>query len=161
MAHKKELANNMKTNNRFLSFLNDVSNVIIDYTDENPNKEITNMPTNLYENQIFNLLNNFLSIWINQSDRYEVYDYCLNSNGILAPNKIDSWKNLTKDEIASAIENIKNQPIKQYIITIAKNLFVTDSIKFIENLIDLWNLDRINNKGNTAFNPIIDKQYKL
>ena len=162
-AHKKELANNMKANNPFLSFLNVVSNVIIDYTDENPNKEITNMPTNLYENQIFNLLNNFLSIWINQSDRYELYDYCLNSNGILAYNKIDSWKNLTEEQISSAIENIKNQPIKQYIITIAKNLFVTDSIKFIENLIELWVLDRINNnnKGNTVFNAIIDKQYKL
>ena len=161
-AHKKELSNNMKANNPFMSFLNVVSTVIIDYTDENPNSEISNMPSYLYENQIFNLLNNFLSIWINQSDKYEIYDYCLNTNGILAPTKIDSWKNLTEEQITTAKENIKNQPIKQYIIRIAMNLFITDSIKFIENLIDLWSLDRTNNnKGKSSNNAISDRQYKL
>ena len=104
----------MKANNPFMSFLNVVSTVIIDYTDENPNSEISNMPSDLYENQIFNLLNNFLSIWINQSDKYEIYDYCLNTNGILAPTKIDSWKNLTEEQITTAKENIKNMMKMMY-----------------------------------------------
>ena len=107
------------------------------------------MSNNLYHSQIFNLLNSFLSIWVNQSDKYNAYDYCLNSNGILPPN-IESKKNLSSDQINHAKEIIKNNPIKQYIISIAMNLFLTDSIKFIENIIQLWCVDSLK-----------DKQYKL
>ena len=144
-AYKKELANSLKTNNPFTNFLTS----IIDINDEKPSAEVTDMSSALYHNQIFNLLNSFLYIWVNQSDKYESYDYCLNSNGILPPN-IDSKKNLTQDQISHAKDIIKNNPIKQYIIRIAMNLFLTDSIKFMENVLQLWNVDSLE-----------DKQYKL
>ena len=144
-AYKKELANSLKSTNPFTNFLTS----IIDINDEKPSDEVTNMSNNLYHSQIFNLLNSFLSIWVNQSDKYNAYDYCLNSNGILPPN-IESKKNLSSDQINHAKEIIKNNPIKQYIISIAMNLFLTDSIKFIENIIQLWCVDSLK-----------DKQYKL
>ena len=154
-AYKKELANNLKTNNAFVSFFT----TIIDITDERPNAEISDMPTHLYSNQIFNLLNSFLSIWINQSDKYEINDYCLNSNGILAPTKIDSWKDLSEKQIKFAKDTIKSNPIKQYIIRIAMNLFITDSIKFMENILQLWCEDNSNNYMDQYEG--IDKQIKL
>lgn len=144
-AYKKELANSLKTSNPFTTFLTS----IIDINDEKNSSEVTSMSNRLYHNQIFSLLNSFLSIWVNQSDKYEAYDYCLNSNGILPPN-IDSKKNLSNDQINHAKEMIKNNPIKQYIISIAMNLFLTDSINFIKNVLDLWCVDSLN-----------DKQYKL
>ena len=153
-AFKKELVNSQKLDNPFISFL---TTVIIDYTDKNPNKEISGMPSHLYENQISALLNSLLSIWINQSDRYEIYDYCLNNNGILAPKINDSKKNLSQDQINYVKDNIKNNPIKQYIIDIAMNLFITDSVKFIGNIMGLWCMDLcIREKFG-----INDKQYKL
>ena len=55
--------------------------------DSNDNKdgEITVMPKNLFNGQIYNLMNCLLLTWINRSDKYEDYDYCLSSNGILPP----------------------------------------------------------------------------
>ena len=153
VAFKKELVNSLKLDNPFISFL---TTVIIDYTDKNPNKEISKMPTHLYETQISTLLNSLLSIWINQSDRYELYDYCLNNNGILAPIN-DSKKILSEEQINLVKENIKNNPIKQYILEIAMNLFITDSVKFIGNIIGMWCMD-LNIREESVIN---DKQYKL
>ena len=152
---KKELVNSIKTNSPFLSILNTVG---IDITDKNPS-EITNISSNLYTNQISTLLSSFLSIWINQSDRYELYDYCLNPNGILAPITDGPKKFLTDEQIAQIKDNIRANPIKQYIIDITRNLFITDAITFIENIIDLWCLD-ISESGKEHMS-INDKQYKL
>ena len=159
--YKKELANNLKTNNPFLSFLNDLSTVIIDYTDEKSNSEITDISTNLYQNQILNLLNSFLSIWINQSDKYEIFDYCLNSKGVLPYVKVDSLRSLKEGQIQKALNNIKNQSVFQYIISMSMNLFRTDSIKFVENLLQLWCQDESTNKDKQVKSAIYDKQYKL
>ena len=63
--HKKKLADDLKTNNAFVSFF---TTQVFDFVDENPNLEIKEMSSDLYHNQIYNLLNSFLSIWINQSD---------------------------------------------------------------------------------------------
>ena len=158
--YKKDLVNNLKTDNPFVSFLTTVTTVIIDYTDKNPNKEIADMPTNLYENQISILLNSFLCVWINQSDNYELYDYCLNSNGILAPVINDQKKNPFEGQINKIIEDINQNPIKKYILQIAMNLFDTDSIKFIENIIELWCSDNSSNLRGKDFN-FNDKLYKL
>ena len=157
--YKKELVNNMKSNNPFISFLNDISTIIIDYADEKSNNEISNMSTKLYYNQISDLLNNFLTIWINQSDKYEICDYCLNAKGILASTKVDPWNILDETQIANIKDNIMSDPIKHDIVIISMNLFHTDSIKFFENLISLWVSDEINkNQGEDRIN---DKQYKL
>ena len=154
--HKKKLANDIKTNNAFVSFMT----TIFDFVDENPNKEIKDMSTNLYHNQIFNLLKSFLSIWINQSEKYEKYDYCLNSNGILPSIKSDTFKSISDAHISQAKENIKNNPIKSVIISISRQLFFTDSIKFIENIMSIWSQEQEPYKDEEEIN-YKDKQYKL
>ena len=153
--HKKKLANNLKTDNAFVSFF---TTTVFDFVDENPNKEIKEMSSDLYHNQIYNLLNSFLSVWINQSDKYEKFDYCLNPNGILAPKKIDYFISRSNKQYSIAKENLKNNPIKSVIISIAKSLFLTDSIKFIENIINLWTQEQ-KDENNESKNK--DKQYKL
>ena len=152
---KKELVNGLKTNNPFVSFL---TSAIIDYTDKKPNKEISDMPTNLYDNQISIILKSFLTVWTNQSDKYEIIDYCLNPNGILPPPPNLPRKYLTEEQIKAAKEDIKNNEIKQIILDIAMNLFITDSTKFIESIIDLWCSD---NNENLRDKTINDKQFKL
>ena len=132
--HKKKLINDTKSNNAFVSFFT----TAFDFVDENPNAEIKDLSTDLYHSQILNLLNSFLSIWINQSDKYERFDYCLNSNGILAYNNIDPFKNFNKTQITQALNDIKGNQIKSAIIQVTKQLFITDSIKFIENILGLW-----------------------
>ena len=155
ISFKKELVNGLKTNSPFLSFL---TTAIIDYTDKKPNKEISDMPTNLYDNQISIILKSFLTVWTNQSDKYELIDYCLNPNGILPPPQNGPKKSLTEEQIRTAKENIKSDTIKQYILDIAMNLFITDSIKFIESIIDLWCSD---NNETLRDKTINDKQFKL
>ena len=151
--HKKKLANDLKEENPFLTFMT----TIFDFVDENPNSEIKDMSSDLYRNQIFTLLNSFLTVWINQSDKYEKYDYCLNDNGILPPfNNNYSKEMLPRDKINEMMESINKNPIKNLIINIALNLFTTDSIKFIENIILLWCQGNIAGKS-----TINDKQYKL
>ena len=149
--HKKKLINDTKSNNAFVSFFT----TAFDFVDENPNAEIKDLSTDLYHSQILNLLNSFLSIWINQSDKYERFDYCLNSNGILAYNNIDPFKNLTKTQISQALNDIKGNQIKSAIIQVTKQLFITDSIKFIENILGLWIKDYYDDGKNK------DKQLKL
>ena len=153
IAFKKDLVNGLKTNSPFESFLNTVG---IDITDKKANSEINDISSNLYSNQISTLLTSFLSIWINQSDKYELYDYCLNKNGILST---VPKKKLPKEQIDLAKESIKSNPIKQYILDIAMNLFITDAIKFMENIIGLWCSEGIENiRGQNSLN---DKQFKL
>ena len=154
--HKKKLADDLKTNNAFVSFF---TTQVFDFVDENPNQEIKDMSSNLYHNQIYNLLNSFLSIWINQSDKYQKYDYCLNPNGILIPIKVDYFLNRSNNKFTQAKENLKNNPIKSVIISIAKSLFVTDSIKFIENIMNLWSQEQKSDDKSEFKNK--DKQYKL
>ena len=151
--HKKQLANDIKTDNAFVSFMTN----IFDFVDENPNKEIKDMSTNLYQNQTLNLLKSFLSIWINQSDKYEKFDYCLNPNGILVAIKNDGFKNNFDNQISIAKESIKTNTIKSEIINITTQLFVTDSIKFIGNIMNLW----LQNDKTSEIKEEKDKQYKL
>ena len=49
---------------------------IHDFDKQEKNEEISFIPKILYSNQIFNLLNGLLLTWINQSEKYIVYDYC-------------------------------------------------------------------------------------
>ena len=151
--HKNQLADLLKTENPFVSFF--TTSPVFDFWDKNPNKEIKEMSSDLYHNQIFNLLNSFLSIWINQSEKYEKFDYCINPNGTLAIDNFDYFIFRSNKQYSIAKENWKNNSIKSVIISISKNLFLTDSIKFIENIIYLWSQD-VNNDFKSK-----DKQYKL
>ena len=153
LEHKKKLVEDNKNSNDFVKFMN----TIFDFVDENPNSEIKDMSSSLYHNQIFALLKSFLTIWINQSDKYERYDYCLNPNGILAFLINDPFKSQPLTKTLRDLESINTSPIKSVIIRIAKQLFITDSVKFISNILKLWSEDCIDNiqKRNK------DKQFKL
>ena len=67
-----------KTSSSFIEFISNFfdSN---DFDKVEQDEELSLLPKNLYSSQIFNLLNGLLLTWINQSEKYEVYDYCLNS----------------------------------------------------------------------------------
>ena len=120
------------------------------------------IPKNIYNNHIFNLINGLILTWVNQSDKYEVYDYCLNLNGILAPTEISSWNSLSNTELQKAKEAIKKNPIKNVIIEIAFNLFLSNSTQFIEKILDLWCFGQNNNGINSKIiNASRDKQFQL
>ena len=124
--------------------------------------EIPIIPKNLYTNPIYNLLNSLILTWVNQSDKYEVYDYCLNINGILAPTEINSWNNLSNIELQKSKEMINRNPIKKLIIEIAFNLFSSNSIQFMEKILDIWCFDQKGSNQNfESVNASIDKQFQL
>ena len=83
------------------------------YSNENKDGEISSMPKNLFSGQRYNLMNCLLLIWINQSDKYEDYDYCLNSNGILPLNENSKIGSLSKEDIKRNMNNISKNPIKK------------------------------------------------
>ena len=118
------------------------------------------MPTNLYDNQISIILKSFLTVWTNQSDKYEIIDYCLNPNGILPPPPNLPRKYLTEEQIKAAKEDIKNNEIKQIILDIAMNLFITDSTKFIESIIDFETIRKNLNPFNRQHNIFLREFFK-
>ena len=160
---KKNLINsqNQKQNN-YKNYIFTISEGNNNTTNERDSKEedIPIIPNNLYTNKIYNLLNGLILTWINQSDRYEVYDYCLNINGILAPTEINSWNNISKIELKNTKEMIKKNPIKKIVIEIALNLFCSNSIQFIEKLLDIWCFGNGKDQ-NSSVNASIDKQFQL
>ena len=160
--YKQYLISRDKTTSSFIEFISNFfdSN---DFDKQEQNEEISYMPKNLYSNQIFNLLNGLILTWINQSEKYVVYDYCLNSNGILPFKEESNWNKLSDEEILNAKNEINNQPVKKLIREIAFNLFITNPIEFIENIIMLWcHKPFTNNKNNkNVVNATNDKQYKL
>ena len=160
--YKQYLISRDKTTSSFIEFISNFfdSN---DFDKQEQNEEISYMPKNLYSNQIFNLLNGLLLTWVNQSEKYVVYDYCLNSNGILPQKEISNWNKLSDEEILKAKREINKQPIKVIVREIAFNLFITNPIEFFENIILLWyHKPSVNNKNIiNKVNVTIDKQYKL
>ena len=130
--------------------------------DPNTEEKISIFPKNLYTNPIYNLLNSLILTWVNQSDKYEVYDYCLNINGILAPTEINSWNNISNIELQDAKDMINRNPIKKVVREIAFNLFCSNSIQFIEKILDIWCFGQKGYKENPeSVNASIDKQFQL
>ena len=165
--YKQNLISRDKTSSSFIEFISNFfdSN---DFDKLEQDEELSLMPKNLYSSQIFNLLNGLILTWINQSEKYEVYDYCLNSNGILPIKEISNWNKLSEEEISKALKEINGQPIKLVIREIAFNLFITNPVEFFENIIKLWcskpsyNKDKTNiEDNNNIVNACVDKQYKL
>ena len=165
--YKQNLISRDKTSSSFIEFISNFfdSN---DFDKIEQDEELSLMPKNLYSSQIFNLLNGLILTWINQSEKYEVYDYCLNSNGILPIKEISNWNKLSEEEISKALKEINGHPIKLVIREIAFNLFITNPVEFFENIIKLWcskpayNKDKANiDDNNNIINACIDKQYKL
>ena len=164
--YKQNLLTKDKTSSSFIEFISNFfdSN---DFDKIEENEELSLLPKNLYSSQIYNLLNGLIITWINQSERYEVYDYCLNSNGILPIKEISNWNKLSEEEIKKAQQEINGQPIKLVVREIAFNLFITNPVEFIENIIKLWcyipsyDINQTNNKDSNLVNASVDKQYKL
>ena len=164
--YKKNLISRDKTTSSFIEFISNFfdSN---DFDKIEENEELSLLPKNLYSSQIFSLLNGLILTWINQSEKYEVYDYCLNSNGILPFKEMSNWNKLSEEEISKAQKEINSHPIKLVVREIAFNLFITNPIEFIENIIKLWcyipsyDVNKENNINNNIVNASIDKQYKL
>ena len=161
--YKKNLISNPLKPNLYKNYIF----TICEGDEQNNQKELNGngngiIPKNLYNNHIYNLINGLILTWVNQSDKYEVYDYCLNLNGILASMEITSYNKLTEDEIQKAKENIRKNPIKNVIIEIAFNLFLSNSTQFFEKILDLWCFGQ-NNKGinSKTINASRDKQFQL
>ena len=153
-----------------MSFQKNFKNYIFNIYDDNLtnginyNKEedISLFSKNLYKNKVYNLLNGLILTWVNQSDKYEVYDYCLNINGILAPTQINSWNNISKIELQNAKEMINKNSIKKVIIDIAFSLFCSNSIEFIEKILDIWCFGQMGlEKNSSTVNASLDKQFLL
>ena len=157
---KKLLIENKKSKSGISNFFNNMSIVDSDIKD-NKEKEISAMPKNLFNGQIYNLLDCLLLTWINQSDKYEDYDYCLNLNGILPLNEKAKLGSLSQKDIKKNMKKINKNPIKNIIKKISISIFKENPIDFIETLINLWcfNSKKFQNKEDP--NVIIDKQYKL
>ena len=158
--YKQNLITRDKTSSSFIEFISNFfdSN---DFDKIEQDEELSLMPKNLYSSQIFNLLNGLILTWINQSEKYEVYDYCLNSNGILPLKEMSSWNKISEEEISKAQQEINKQPIKLVVREIAFNLFITNPTEFIENIIKLWCCKNDPNNEGNIINACIDKQYKL
>ena len=154
---KKNLISNPPKPNSNKQYIFTVCEVDPSNKDNEENNGI--IPKNLYNNHIFNLINGLILTWVNQSDRYEVYDYCLNVNGILAPTEVSSWNSLSNIELQTAKDAIKNNPIKKVVIEIAFNLFLSNSIQFIEKILDLWCFGQ--NNSSKIVNASRDKQFLL
>ena len=157
---KKSLVGNKKTSSGITNLFNTVFGTENDNSD-NKDGEISAMPKNLFSGQIYNLMNCLLLTWINQSDKYEDYDYCLNANGILPLNENSKIGSLSKNDILTNMNIINNNPIKKVIRKICKNLFIANPVDFIETLINIWCFNSQKKPNNNNSYLIMDKQYKL
>ena len=157
---KKMIVGNKKTNINITNLFNKMFG-LENESNENKNGEISVMPKNLFNGQIYNLMNCLLLTWINRSDKYEDYDYCLNSNGILPPKENENLEKLSEDDIKKNISQINHNPIKKIILEIAANLFKIHPINFIETLLNIWCFNYQNENKSKNTNLTSDKLYKL
>ena len=161
---KKMLLGNetKKISDEFLGFFNNIFDKNTE-TEKQTDGEISAMPKNLFSRQIFNLINCLLLTWINQSDKYEDYDYCLNANGILPMNENAKWGTLSKEDIYHQLEKLSKNPIKKQVCQIAINLFKTNPIEFIDNVINIWCFSsQSKERGKQIIGKVFnDKQNKL
>ena len=158
---KKNLVNQKQNNSNYIFTISEDKTSINNRVSDK-DEDIPLIPNNLYNNKIYNLLNGLILTWVNQSDKYEVYDYCLNINGILAPTEINSWNNISTEDLKMAKDNIRQNPIKKIIIEIAFHLFCSNSIQFFEKILDLWCFGQKGLNNNLGkVNACIDKQFQL
>ena len=153
---KKLLTANKKASTGISGIL---SNMFGFDTDSNVTKdgEISSMSKELFSRQIFNLVNCLLLTWINQSDKYENYDYCLNLNGILPLNENVKLGSLDESDIANNMKIINQNPIKKIVKEISSVLFKANPVSFLHTLLIIW----FNSKQTQSSKIIMDKQYVL
>ena len=157
---KKMIAGNKRLNINITNFFNNMFGIEND-SNENKEGEISVMPKNLFNGQIYNLMNCLLLTWINRSDKYEDNDYCLNSNGILPPRENENLGSLSEEDIRKNINQINQNPIKKIIIEMATNLFKINPVNFIETLLNIWCFNSQKKDINQNIDLTKDKLYKL
>ena len=157
---KKMIVGNKKKDINIAYFFNNMFGLENDNND-NKDGEISVMPKNLFNGQIYNLMNCLLLTWINRSDKYEDYDYCLNSNGILPPKENENLGSFSESDIKKNLHQINQNPIKKVIIQIANNLFKIQPINFIETLLNIWCFNSNKKEQNQNTNLTEDRLYKL
>ena len=157
---KKSMIGNKKSTLGITNFFNSMFG-IENESNENKDGEISAMPKNLFNGQIYNLMNCLLLTWINESDKYEDYDYCLNLNGILPLNENQKIGAFSSNDIKNNMKKINQNPIKKIVREIASNLFRTNPIDFIETLLNIWIFNSQKKGNNEKSKVIMDKQYKL
>ena len=114
-----------------------------------------------FSSQIMNFLQSFLLTWINQSYKYEAYDYCLNVNGILPLKKVNK-DIFPEDVMKEGMESIKKDTVKSIVRDLSFILFITNPIEFLETIIDIWCSNYKKDKDALFLNNIgKDAQYKL
>ena len=123
--------------------------------------ELDNNVKKFYSSQIMNFLQSFLLTWINQSHKYEPYDYCLNVNGILPLKKVN--KDIFPEEVMKeGLESIKKDSVKSIVRDLSFILFITNPIEFLETIIDIWCFNYKKENEDIFLNNIgKDAQYKL
>ena len=144
-----------KKNNLFFGLFSDNSN------DKLNDKDIG---SSIYSKHLHDLISIFLICWTNQSELYQSYDYCLNNNGILSY-KENKNKNKNQNFNFKKLCSSWNKTTKGVIKDITQKLFLKNPIEFIDNYLNIWSEDFINESNNEQNYPKIivtkDKLYKL
>ena len=112
----------------------------------------------LFSSQIMDLMNCLLLTWINSSEKYEPYDFCLNFNGIL-PLKTANKEIFSDDDIKQGLNSIKKDTMKNIVREISFNLFLVSPIEFFQTIIKIWCYSSTKKPKNIDIS--IDPQYKL
>ena len=112
------------------------SNDELDEKEETENK--FNIPNVIYLQQLKSLLISFLICWNGESQSYMNKDYCLNNNGILKFKGNDNYI-VNKNNIElNYEENDSKEQIRNILIDLTFNLFVKNTIFFMNNYINIW-----------------------
>ena len=147
---KNDLIENLKSPSGFFSLFSGDNEKSKNNLDENIK--------GLFTSLISDLLNSLFMTWINKSDKYEPYDFCLNYNGIL-PLKTANKEIFSEDDIKQGLNSVKRDPIKKIIKEISLNLFLISPIEFFQTIIKIWCYNTSKKPKN--INICIDAQYKL
>ena len=126
--------------------------------DDNKKNNLDKNIKEFFNSQITNLLNSLLLTWINKSNKYEPYDFCLNDNGIFPYKKVN--KEIFNDqEIREGLESIKKNPIKKIVRDLAINLFYIYPIEFMDTILKFWCFNLKKKSKNIEIS--LDPQYKV
>ena len=129
----------------------------------NVGKNTVNYLNDMYESNIHDLISLCLICWINESENYEEFDYCLNNNSILAYKKKE--KKFSNNINFNSYEKDWEKTTKGTMKKLVKKLFLKNPLIFFDYMIMIWNGDCTYDKDNNPIYPSItpakDKLYKL
>ena len=125
---------------------------------EEKKSELDKNINELFTNQIGDILQSLLITWINESEKYEPYDFCLNVNGIL-PLKEVNKEIFTQEDIKEGLKSIREKPLKKMIRDLGYNLFLVNPIEFMNAIVNLWCINP--NKSQKELPIHKDPQYKV